>query len=52
MGYSLSADINAGNITGTCNGVALAKNISYFISQNCTNNLTILDTVNNGILFF
>jgi hypothetical protein len=47
----LNAEISNSHIAASCNGSTLGIGNGYFIAPACTNNLTIVNNVNNVVLY-
>jgi hypothetical protein len=47
----LNAEISNSHIAASCNGSTLGIGNGYFIAPACTNNLTIVNNLNNVVLY-
>jgi hypothetical protein len=47
----LNSEISNTNIIAICNGTPMGTGSGYFKAASCTNNLTIINNVNNVVLY-
>lgn len=51
MNFALNANVTSGALIAFCNGAQLAVGAGYFKATQCTQNLTIFNTINNVTLY-